>query len=87
MKRIAFCFDGTWDQISSKWPHPTNVVLAAQSITPQAKDGTVQIIHYDEGVGTSFASRYLGGLFGLGVLRVLVNAYTFLVFILAYGIR
>ena len=80
MKRIIFCFDGTWDRLVSDWPWPTNAVLTAQSITPRSEHGTVQIIHYDEGVGTSFASKYLGGIFGIGVLRVLVNAYTFLVF-------
>ena len=49
-------------------------------LTPKAKDDTVQIIHCDAGVGTAFGEKTLGGLFGLGVLGVLVTAYTFLVF-------
>jgi uncharacterized protein (DUF2235 family) len=49
MKRLAFFFDGTWQKLAGL---PTNVVLTAASIKRQTNDGTVQIIHYDEGVGT-----------------------------------
>jgi len=51
MKRLVFCFDGTWNRLDA--PCPTNVVLTAQCVSPIAHDGTVQIIHYDQGVGTS----------------------------------
>lgn len=78
MKRLIFCFDGTWNHLSR--PNPTNVVVTAQSITPVAKDGTVQIIHYDPGVGTGPDDHWRGGLFGEGLLDKIVDAYTFLVF-------
>ncbi len=78
MKRLVFCFDGTWDRLDAYYP--TNVVLTAQSISPVAKGGVVQIIHYDEGVGTTKISKWSGGLFGIGLLAHIVNAYTFLVF-------
>jgi len=51
MKRIVFCFDGTWERLDTKYP--TNVVITAECILPSDKDGTVQIIHYDQGVGTT----------------------------------
>lgn len=73
-----FCFDGTWNRLEA--PNPTNVVITAESVTPVARDGTVQIIHYDSGVGTGKADHWTGGVFGEGVLDKIVVAYTFLVF-------
>ncbi len=78
MKRLVFCFDGTWNQLSR--PYPTNVAIAAESITPVANDGTVQIIHYDPGVGTRKDDHWRGGMFGEGLIDKIVDAYTFLVF-------
>jgi uncharacterized protein (DUF2235 family)/phage tail protein X len=80
MKRLVFCFDGTWNRIDA--PNPTNVVLTAQSVSPVAKDKdgreTVQVIHYDQGVGTTRETKWGGGLFGEGLLDHLSDAYTFL---------
>lgn len=77
-KRLVFCFDGTWNRLDARTP--TNVVLTAESIVPTAKDGTAQLIWYDEGVGTSKRERWTGGLFGQGVEPILANAYRFLIF-------
>ena len=78
MKRIIFCFDGTWNKLDAA--NPTNVVYTAQSIVPLTKDNVVQIIHYDEGVGTNKRERLRGGLFGKGLLQNLSEAYRFLIF-------
>lgn len=78
MKRLAFCFDGTWNRLDA--PNPTNVVITAQSVTPIAKDGTTQIIHYDEGVGTGEGEKFGGGIFGHGLLTNIADAYRFLIF-------
>jgi uncharacterized protein (DUF2235 family) len=78
MKRLVFCFDGTWNRLDAV--NPTNVVLTAQSITPVASADVVQIIHYDSGVGTTNRDKWTGGLFGEGLLDKIVDAYTFLVF-------
>ena len=78
MKRLAFCFDGTWNTLDR--PNPTNVVILAQSITPVTADGTTQIIHYDPGVGTGKSDHLMGGVFGEGLIDKLIDAYTFLVF-------
>ena len=43
MKRLIFCFDGTWNRLSVNTP--TNVVLLAASIERTAHDGTAQLIH------------------------------------------
>ena len=50
MKRLVICFDGTWNRLDA--PHPTNVLFTAESVLPVAADGTVQVVYYDEGVGT-----------------------------------
>ncbi len=77
MKRLIFCFDGTWSRLDS--PHPTNVVLTAKSIAPSA-GGVAQIVYYDEGVGTDPDDVLAGGVFGAGLLRNLSDAYRFLLF-------
>jgi uncharacterized protein (DUF2235 family) len=78
MKRIVFCFDGTWNALNADTP--TNVVLTAASIERQARDGVVQIIHYDEGVGTGRLEKMSGGVFGVGLVDNVREAYRFLIF-------
>jgi len=78
MKRLIFCFDGSWNRLSG--PIPTNVVLTAESITPVAQDGVTQIIHYDPGVGTGEDDKWKGGLFGEGLIDKIADGYTFLAF-------
>jgi uncharacterized protein (DUF2235 family) len=50
MKRLVFCFDGTWNKLDAQYP--TNVVLTAESVLPLTKDNVAQVVFYDEGVGT-----------------------------------
>ncbi len=76
MKRLIFCFDGTWNKIDAA--NPTNVARIAQSVTGKAGE-TSQIVHYDEGVGTSFLERKLGGATGYGLSGNVAEAYHFLV--------
>ncbi len=77
MKRIVFCFDGTWNLLDS--PTPTNVVLTAESVLPLAGE-TAQLIFYDEGVGTRKHEKFRGGMFGAGLVKNLADAYRFLIF-------
>lgn len=78
MKRLVFCFDGSWNRLDADYP--TNVVLLAESVLPTTKDGIVQIVYYDEGVGTSKADKFRGGMFGVGLKTNLREAYRFLIF-------
>ncbi len=77
MKRIVFCFDGTWNEIDSR--DPTNVARIAQSVSRHHREGDPQLIYYDEGVGTTATDRWTGGIFGHGLLEKIVKAYHFLV--------
>lgn len=78
MKRIVFCFDGTACALNASTP--TNVVLTAASIRRTAKDGTPQIIYYDEGVGTDWYNKVFGGGLGWGLIENVREAYRFLIF-------
>ena len=78
MKRLIFCFDGTWNKLLPDVA--TNVVLTAASIDRIDPDGIPQIIHYDEGVGTSELEQIRGGVFGYGLMDNVREAYRFLVF-------
>lgn len=83
-KRLVFCFDGTWNRLSSDTP--TNVVKLAQMVMPTAPDGTPQIVYYDEGIGTdSWFNRWSGGILGKGMLGNIRKAYRFLIFNYAPG--
>lgn len=78
MKRLVFCFDGTWNKLDA--PFPTNVVLTAESVLPLTANGTAQVIFYDEGVGTAPGQELTGGIFGEGLEQNLYDAYRFLIF-------
>lgn len=78
MKRLVFCFDGTWNKLDCNLA--TNVVLTAASIQRTDEDGVSQIIHYDEGVGTGELEKIRGGVFGQGLVQNLREAYRFLIF-------
>lgn len=79
MKRLVFCFDGTWNRLDADTP--TNVVLTAASIVRQVPNGgPTQIIHYDEGVGTGALDRVSGGTMGVGLVTNIREAYRFLIF-------
>lgn len=78
MKRIIFCFDGTWNKLVPDLA--TNVVLTAASIERTDSKGVSQIIHYDEGVGTGAMDAWRGGMFGTGLIDNVREAYRFLIF-------
>lgn len=83
MRRLVFCFDGSWNELSLK-KEPTNVAIVAQSVIPVYKDENdreyPQIIYYDEGVGTSSDDVFRGGIFGQGLFENIREAYRFLIF-------
>ncbi len=78
MKRLVFCFDGTWNKLLPDLA--TNVALTAASVSRIAPDGVPQLIHYDEGVGTGDLEQARGGMFGYGLMENVREAYRFLVF-------
>lgn len=79
MRRLVFCFDGSWNKLDTK-KHPTNVVLVAESVLPVDSKGVHQIVYYDEGVGTASDETFRGGAFGKGLKQNIREAYRFLIF-------
>ena len=81
MKRIAICCDGTWnrpDQVHDGEACASNVTKIARCIAPMDSRGVAQIVFYDKGVGTGRFDRLLGGGFGWGIKKKIVDAYQFL---------
>lgn len=79
-KRLVFCFDGTWNELSAD--EPTNVAKLAQMVRPTDRKGNAQIVYYDEGLGTNTttARRLVEGATGTGLMLNLREAYRFLIF-------
>lgn len=75
MKRIVALIDGTWNKEGSG--ADTNVAKLDSAkkvrafIQAIAADGTLQHVHYHDGVGSEgdFAQKVLGGAVGLGLRK------------------
>jgi uncharacterized protein (DUF2235 family) len=82
MKRLILCCDGTWnsaDQASNGVPCPTNVVGTAFRVAKRGGE-ILQIVYYDQGVGTgNLIDRLSGGAFGQGLSDNIYDAYRFLI--------
>ncbi len=75
-KRIVVCADGTWNDPEDEIP--TNVLRIARAITPESADGVAQVVFYDWGVGSYYAST-MGGISGLGMMKNIQDGYRFIV--------
>ena len=83
MKRIVICFDGTWNKpADEKLPVDrrieTNVRRFYDSVKDNAADRTQQVKWYDEGVGTQWYDKYIGGAIGTGLELNIIQGYEFL---------
>lgn len=83
MKRIALCFDGTWNKpADEKLPIDqqveTNVRRFFRAIAPNDGNGIKNLPWYDEGVGTHWYDKYAGGMLGVGLEENIREGYSFL---------
>lgn len=83
MKRIIICFDGTWNRPADEslpvdQRVETNVRRFYDSVLAQSDDGIKQVKWYDEGVGTKWYDRVVGGGLGAGLEINIVQGYEFL---------
>ena len=83
MKRIVLHFDGTWNKpaderlpVASRVE--TNVVRFHESVAAKGIDGVDQLKWYDEGVGTHWYDRFIGGGIGAGLELNIFQGYEFL---------
>src|SRR5215472_7695933 len=87
MKRIVVLIDGTWNKEGTS--QDTNVAkldagqkaLAPQFIKSRAADGTIQKVHYHDGVGSEgdLLAKFLGGAIGIGLKKIIKECYEFIV--------
>lgn len=81
MRRLIICNDGTWnspDDEDRGKVKPTNITKLSRAINPKDDNGTSQIVFYDEGVGTGFGEKLLGGITGFGLTKNILDSYRFL---------
>ena len=83
MKRIVICFDGTWNKPSDEalpgdQQVETNVRRFCESVKSLSPNGAKQIKWYDQGVGTHWYDRFIGGAIGAGLELNIVQGYEFL---------
>jgi uncharacterized protein (DUF2235 family) len=83
MKRIVICFDGTWNKpadenLPTEQQVETNVCRFFRSISDAAAHGAEQVKWYDEGVGTKWYDRFVGGAIGVALEKNILDGYEFL---------
>jgi len=81
VKRIVLCFDGTWrrpadESLSPDQQVETNVARFYRSVHDVGSDGVGQAKWYDEGVGTNWYDRFVGGTIGAGLEFNILEGYT-----------
>lgn len=74
-KRIALFLDGTWNTVGDN----TNVWRLKALCADTGSDGVPQKQYYSTGLGTLVGEKLLGGMFGYGLDRAVVEAYKWLV--------
>jgi uncharacterized protein (DUF2235 family) len=83
MRRIVLCFDGTWNKpadenLAANEQVETNVCRFYKSVKEAGADGAEQLKWYDEGVGTKWYDRFIGGGLGVGLEKNILDGYKFL---------
>ena len=82
MRRIVLCFDGTWNKpadenLAGNEQVETNVCRFYKSIKGAGGD-VQQLKWYDEGIGTKWYDRFIGGALGVGLEKNIIDGYKFL---------
>ena len=83
MKRIVLCFDGTWNKpadenLSVDQQIETNVSRFYRSVSDTGSERIRQVKWYDQGVGTHWFDRFVGGAIGAGLEFNIIEGYKYL---------
>ena len=81
MKRIVILIDGTWDKEGTTGNTNVAKLDVNALIKRRAANGTVQRVRYHDGVGAygDIFKKILGGAIGLGLKKIVLDCYGFLV--------
>jgi uncharacterized protein (DUF2235 family) len=74
-KRVVVYLDGTWNTIHDN----TNIWRLRALTASRGNDGMEQVVFYNAGLGTRFGQKFSGGMFGVGIDDILLDAYEWLV--------
>ncbi|TCJ11590.1 DUF2235 domain-containing protein [Parasulfuritortus cantonensis] len=78
MRRLAMCFDGTWNDVKDQ-TNVSRIHAAIEAIPEQPGARPAQLKYYDEGVGTHFGSKISGGMLGNGLTENIREGYAWLI--------
>ena len=81
MRKLIICNDGTWNSPDDKdrgKVKPTNITKISRALLPVDSAGRSQIVFYNEGVGTGFGEKAIGGITGFGISKNILESYRFL---------
>ncbi len=81
MKRIIVLIDGTWNKEGTTGDTNVAKLDINSLIKRRATNGTVQRVHYHDGVGAygDIFKKILGGAIGLGLKKIVLDCYGFVV--------
>src|SRR6516164_7338554 len=81
MKRIVILIDGTWNKEGTTGNTNVAKLDLKTLIKCQAANGTIQRVHYHDGVGAygHILKKLLGGAIGLGLKKIVLDCYGFIV--------
>ena len=86
MRRLIVCADGTWNRpeegehVAATSTNVEKIQHAIKAVAGSGRNATSQITFYHKGVGTGdFIDKILGGAFGEGIDRNIMECYQFLV--------
>ena len=74
-KRLAVYLDGTWNTVQDN----TNIWRLRALTATHGNDGLDQLVFYNSGLGTRYGQKFSGGMFGVGIDEILLDAYEWLV--------
>src|SRR5262245_50652456 len=81
MKRIIILIDGTWNKEGTTGNTNVAKLDLKTLIKGRAANGTVQRVHYHNGIGAygDVFKKILGGAIGLGLKKIVLDCYGFVV--------
>src|SRR5262245_1009803 len=79
MAKLALFFDGTWNKLYDSLEEAKNTNVSILCAAVRRCEGAAQRVYYETGVGSDGWNAVVGGVFGAGLDRKILEGYQFLV--------